>query len=242
MSTDTFKREMEDPVAGPPPKPDGQDPAPDTFRATGGETPKLGAFKPPPDAADMASLFIDTGLDDPLAETAYHSIPIGKPRDFFRVVPDLRYRQRCSIYTLKIEGQVEEQHYIVDEPMRGLVPEAKLCIVATCIYRNGAIRLWPLKVPREGEKDQAAWISARAAAREGMSKWVKLLWLGGQYQWRPAAPGYAEEPDCSKLPPYWQLIRLGFGEHGVMRDEGHPVYREHVLGAAKSQSGDGPDL
>jgi hypothetical protein len=53
---------------------------------------------------------------------------------------------------LKIEGQVEEHSYIVAESMRDLVPEAKLCLVTTCIYRNGAPRLWLLKLGRKARK------------------------------------------------------------------------------------------
>lgn len=246
MSDETFRNEPENSPTGgvqPPAPPRGKKPngeAPE--EPASGKGAKAKAYKPPPDAADLADLFVDTGQGDPLTETTVHGIAIDKPKDFFRVHPDPAYRKQCFVYTLKIEGQVEEHHYIIAESMRDLVPEAKLCLVTTCIYRNGAVRLWLLKLPREGEKDQMAWSTARAAAREALTKWTKLVWVGSKYDTRTASPGYAEDPDLTKIPPYERLVELGFGAHGVMRDESHPVYRDHIIGAAPSKSDDGLEL
>ena len=141
---------------------------------------KAEPYKPPADASDLSDLFVDTGQGDPLTETTIYGIPVDKPKDFFRVHPDPAYRKRCLIYTHKVEGQIEERHYIVAEAMRDKVPEAKLCLLATCIYRNGALRLWPLKLPQEGEKDQLAWSTARAIAKKALTTWTKLVWLGSK--------------------------------------------------------------
>jgi hypothetical protein len=225
-----------------PPKPNGEalsEPSPDAApKPASGKEAKAKAYKPPADAADMASLFVDTGQGDPLTEAVTNQVTVGKPKDFFRVHPDLAYRQRCFVYTLKVEGQVEEQNFIVDEPMRGLVPEARLCLVTTYVYRDGTTRLWLLWLPREGEKDYTAWASARAAAKDALAKWTKIVWLRSKYDAREAQPGYAPEPDWTKLPSFERLIELAFGAHGVMRDETHPVYRDHVIGAAKKSTGD----
>jgi hypothetical protein len=199
-------------------------------------------YKPPADAADLSDLFVDTGQGDPLTETVIHAIPVDKPKDFFRVHPDPAYRKRCFIYTLKIEVQVEEHHYIVAEAMRHLVPEAKLCLLTTCIYRNGAVRLWPLKLPKEGEKDQISWSTARAAAKDALTQWTKLVWVGSKYDTRAAQEGYAGDPDITKLPTFERLVELALGEHGVMRDESHSVYRDHIVGAAKKPSNDDFEL
>lgn len=43
---------------------------------------------------------------------------------------------------------------------------------------------------------------------------------------RDAQPGYAPDPDFSKLPPFNELVRLAFGEQGIIRDKSHPIYRE----------------
>jgi hypothetical protein len=218
--------------------PEGDAPPPDAVAEPAGQKAKAKAYKPPADAADLSGLFVDTEQGDPLTETIIHAIAVDKPKDFFRVHPDPSYRRRCYVYTLKIEGQVEEHNYIVAEPMRDMVPEAKLCLVTTCIYRNGTLRLWLLKLPREGEKDQMAWSTARVAARDALTKWTKIVWVGSKYDTRSALEGYAPDPDVSKIPPFERLVELAFGTHGVIRDESHPVYREQILGAAKEDSGD----
>jgi hypothetical protein len=200
------------------------------------------AYKPPADAADLAGLFVDTGQGDPLADVAIHAIPIDKPRDFFRVHPDPAYRQRCYIYTHKIEGQIEERHYVVTDTMLDNVPEAKLSVLVTCIYRDGSLRLWPIKLPQDGGKDQKAWQTARAAAKLAISKWIKLRWSGSVYDTRDARPGYAPDPDLSKIPPYARLISLALGTDGAMRDENHPVYLDHIAGAPPKKSDDDLDL
>ena len=255
MSDDTLNPGPEDLPEGrvPPPvtpnaKGNGEDPNPPEAKARkplNGEDDaqpireeKAKAYKPPTDAADLSDLFVDTEQGDPLTETIIHGIAVDKPKDFFRTHPNPAYRRRCYVYTLKIEGQVEEHNYIVAEPMRDLVPEAKLCLVTTCIYRNGTLRLWLLKLPREGEKDQMAWSTARAAARDGLTKWTKIVWVGSKYDTRSALEGYAPDPDLSKVPPFERLVELAFGAHGIIRSEDHLVYREQILGAAAKPSDD----
>jgi hypothetical protein len=81
-------------------------------------------------------------------------------------------------------------------------------------------------MPRDGQHDNDAWSSARAAARAGIDKWTKLVWSSRAYVTREAKPGYAPDPDWSKVPSWDELIQLGFGEDGIIRDESHPVYRD----------------
>ena len=207
------------------------------------EKPKLEVVTTlPDDASDMSDLWLDPALGDGLTDTLWHSVPVGKPRDFFRVHPSADYRRRTEIYTHKPEGQIEEQHFIVAEPMRGRIEEARPATIVTCIYRDGSPRLWVLKFPKEGEKDNEAWTSARAAARDGMKGWVRIVWVRRTYKVKPAQPGYAPDPDWSKLPTFDQLITLAFGQHGIIRDTNHPVYRDLIGEAAKRADDDGTDL
>ena len=131
-------------------------------------TAKLEIVTPSPtpnDALDIEALWLDPALGDGLTDTSWHSIPVGKPRDFFRVHPDPDFRRRTEIYAHKTEGQIDTQFYILGPEMRGRLEEARPCVLVTCIYRDGSPRLWPLMFPRDGEKDNTAWSSARAAAR-----------------------------------------------------------------------------
>jgi hypothetical protein len=194
------------------------------------------------DAADIESLWLDPKLGDGIVNSTYHSITVGKPKDFFRTVPDPSYRRRGQIYIHKVEGIIDEQTFIIAPNMQGEIEEAKPCTLVTVVNRDGTPRLWVIKFPREGEHDNEAWVSARSAAKVGMDKWIKLVWEGRSYKTRDAMPGYAPDPDFSKLPPFDELVRLAFGENGIIRDRNHPIYRELFGAPPKRETDNGDDL
>jgi hypothetical protein len=181
------------------------------------------------DADDIESLWSSPSITDDLAVTALHTVPVGKPKDFFRVVADPTYRRRVDeLYLHKPEDVIEREYYIVSKSMRGRIEAARPALIVTVIYRTGTPRLWPIFSPRPGEKDFPAWASARVAARIAMERWVKLVWMGGAYQTREALPGYAPEPDgfIKRLPPFNELVRLAFGTSNIVRADTHPIYRD----------------
>jgi hypothetical protein len=181
---------------------------------------------PPGDTADIDELWVDPGLGDGITTTSFHTVAIGKPKDFFRTHPLKDYRRRTEFYVHKPEGAIDEQYFIVAPSMRGKIVEARPCVLIAVIYRDGTPRLWPVPFPRAGERDNDAWKSARMAARAGIDRWVKLLWMRRAYTTREAAHGYAPDPAWDRLPPFNELVRQAFGEGGVIRDENHPIYRE----------------
>lgn len=198
----------------------------------------------PADAQDFNSLWVDPGLGDGITDVRHHAVPVGKPKDFFRTHPDAAYRHRTEIYTHKPEGAIDEQHYIIAPAMKGLIEEARPCTLVTVIYRDGSLRLWPIKFPKDGEKDNDAWHTARVAANAGITRWTKLVWVRRAYKTRDALPGYAPDPDYSSLPSFKELVKLAFGEYEVIRDKAHPIYRE-LFGAAPDQAAsddDGDDI
>jgi len=204
--------------------------------------PKLELVPPPGDALDLAELWLDPALGDGLVDVRFHEVPIGKPKTFFRVNPDPAYRQLTEIYVHKVEGQIDEQYFIIAAPMRGRIVEAQRCSLVTVVYRDGSPRLWPLKLPKDGERDNEAWSSARKAARIAMDKWVKLIWQRRAYLTRDALSGYAPDPDWTKLPPFNELVRLAFGEYGIIRDDNHPIARELFGAPSKNPDDDADDL
>jgi hypothetical protein len=178
------------------------------------------------DLKDFAALWKDPGLGDGITTGGFHSIPVGKPKDFFRAHSSADYRRRTEIYEHKPEGAIDSQTYIVHPAMQGRISEARPCTLVCVVYRDGSPRLWPIKHPRDGEKDNDAWGSARAACRRSLTQWVRLIWVRRSYQTRDALPGYAPDPDFGKLPSFDELVDLGFGVHGIIRNTDHPICRE----------------
>jgi hypothetical protein len=177
------------------------------------------------DADDLADLWEDDGLGDPLAADHVHHIPVDPPRDFFRSCPDRKYRKKTWVYVHKSENTVGKQYFIVTKSMRDKIPEARPCTLLTVVDRVGAPRIWPLMLPRPGESDNTAWVTARDVARDGFTRWTKLIWQSRQFISRFADNGYAPDPDWTRLPPFAELIRTAFGPDGVIRDERNRAYR-----------------
>ena len=192
---------------------------------------------PVKDASDYANLWTDTGIGDGLTSNHLTTVAIGKPKDFFRKVPTDGYSRRTEIYINKVDGVIEETPYIIAPPLHGRIIEAKPCWLHTVVDRNGTPRLWPIMNPREGDRDNEAWISARTAARVSIDRLVKIIWVSRSYTMREALEGYAPDPDFTKLPPFDELVQLAFGAHGVIRDTAHPMYRA-LFGMPKSVDAD----
>ena len=76
-------------------------------------------------------------------------MPVGKPKDFFRTVPDPAYRRRTEIYTHKPEGVIDETHYIIAPSMHGRSERREPCTLVTVVYRDGSPRLVADQVPAE---------------------------------------------------------------------------------------------
>ena len=197
--------------------------------------PKLEEVQPatPSDAKDIEALWLDPGLGDGITDTHQDKIPIGKPRNFFRVHPEKQFRRRTEIYVHKPEGAIEDEYYIIAPTMRGKIQEARSSVIVPCIYRDGSLRLWPIPFPRSGEKDNSAWVSGRKAARAAIEKWIRLMWVAKSYEWREALKGYAPEPDWSKVPSLNEMLKLAVGPNGIIRDENHPIYRDLMGAPAK---------
>jgi hypothetical protein len=207
------------------------------------EKPRLEivASPTPSDAFDIEALWLDPALGDGLTDTTWHSIPVGKPKNYFRVHPNVGFRRRTEIYAHKPEEAIDTQFFILGPEMRGRLEEARPCILVTCVYRDGSPRIWPIMFPRGGEKDNTAWTTARAAARTAIDKWVMLVWSKKAYATRDALPGYAPDPDWKKLPPFNDLVKAAFGPHGVIQDTTHPIYRE-LMGAPSTVNTDDDGL
>jgi hypothetical protein len=71
-----------------------------------------------------------------------------------------------------------------------------------------------------------------------MEKWIKVVWAKKKYNSRDAKPGYAPDPDWSKLPTFDGLVITAFGKHYIIKDDKHPVYRDAEGEAPKKTDDD----
>ena len=74
-----------------------------------------------------------------------------------------------------------------------------------------------------------------------MDGFVKLEWIRKRYITHDAKPGYAPEPDWKKVPSLDELIKIAFGEYGIINDANHPVFRD-AEGEAPADKDNGADL
>ena len=74
-------------------------------------------------------------MGDGIVNVTYHTVPVGKPKFFFRTVKDPAYRRRTEIVTIKQDGVIDEQNYIVAPTMRGQIVEAYPCTIVTIVDR-----------------------------------------------------------------------------------------------------------
>jgi hypothetical protein len=158
------------------------------------EKPALALVKPPSDAADLTDLWLDPALGDGLTDTCFHNIPVGKPKDFFRVHPGPDWRRRAEIYTHKPEGQIEEQNFIIAKPMLGRIEEARTCTLDHgCAHGPASHGAGP-----KGCLDGAA---------EGVLETHRAIWRVNRARIRRAdlVFAYINETDC-----FGTLIELGY--------------------------------
>jgi hypothetical protein len=97
----------------------------------------------PADTEDLNSLWIDPKLGDGITSTSFHTVPVGRPRDFFRTHPSADYRRRTEIYVHKPEGAIDEQWFIIAPSMRGYGRSASrgmASAITTRGYRPGPPR------------------------------------------------------------------------------------------------------
>ena len=124
---------------------------PDTEQSVPANVTPLREVKRVADAADIESLWLDPKLGDGIVNSTFTASPSASRRTTSARVPDPAYRRRCEIYIHKVEGVVDEQHYILAPNMRGRIDEAMPCTLVTVVYRDGTPRLWVIKFPKDGE-------------------------------------------------------------------------------------------
>jgi hypothetical protein len=146
------------------------------------------------------------------------SVPVNK--QWVRVHPDASYRLDVAIIEMK-----EDNHMYVVEP--SLVPElaAEVSFVTlfTAITREGNLFLWPVKLPDPEGRPNSWNESAREAASEAITSWVRVqanMGIGAYEYW--VAPGDLAQPKFPDL-SFSELLSIAFKGDRFIDTLDHPL-------------------
>ena len=127
-----------------------------------------------PDPFDPANLRVDPSASETFGvKKTLTTVPVGKPgkQDFFRTHPDPEYRLSAAVIEMKDDR--DGFYLLTPEVDRELPDESRRVTLHLVINRQGAIRLWPLKVPNPDWPN--TWhVSAVEGAELSMKQWVRL--------------------------------------------------------------------
>jgi hypothetical protein len=175
---------------------------------------------------DPASLRISqdflsvTGTEKLVVATA-----VGRPnpQEFVRVHPDENFRLMPAAI---IEVKEDREVYLVDPSLADVLnEEINLVCLFTTINRQGAVSLWPVKLPKADGPANNWHSSAMAAAQEAMNAWVRVkanLSAGAYDVFR--AKGQIPEPQWPNV-NFQRLLELAFKDDRIIRDLNHSVVR-----------------
>jgi hypothetical protein len=172
---------------------------------------------------DLSALRLDdTNLTVGVSEVLAH-VPVRKPNrhEFVRVHPDPDYALPTTVLT----DRVERESYLVAPAMWGLLAdEARPMLLVPAITRQGAIIIWPLRLPGEDGRYDTWAETAHAAAELAKEQWVRLqpnMALGAYRTYR--AEGQLSDPDWPDR-PFGEILEIAFRDR-VIKSDDHPVVR-----------------
>ena len=174
---------------------------------------------------DLDSLRLSTDLLGSTVMTAnLAKVKCEKPgnQTFIRSHPDVHG------HYLMFERREESgtRHYLVDPQVAEMEEDARPILLQAYIARNGAISLWPLKLPPE-DGNTNSWTDSAHTAREASFKdWIRIKSNRSisQYSWTVAT--FDLTPAWPKDLTLKSLIDRAFDETHIIRDAEHFVVQE----------------
>jgi len=128
-----------------------------------------------PDPFSPESLRLPQDFDESVVTNHLVTVPLGKPKrqTWFRVSPDPNYRlERVGLIALKEENEF----YLISGAMAlELDREYEPYTLYTVVSRQGAVSLWPIRLPGSDGKGNVWWDSAHTAAAMAMKEWTRIF-------------------------------------------------------------------
>jgi hypothetical protein len=170
------------------------------------------AATPVPDPFDLANLRLDQNFAETVGvKKLLKTLQVRKPgrQDFIRVHPDPTYRDNVAV----IDYKVDREFYVVTPAVAKELPgEITAVTIFLAVDRQGVPFLWPVRLPSPDGKDLDWYRSAREAAAEAMTHWVRVTsnMKAGAYDVF-VAESVTAEPSWPEF-TFQELIRIAFKE------------------------------
>jgi hypothetical protein len=124
---------------------------------------------------------------------------------------------------------IEEMNatYLVEPRLAvGLTREISFVTMAACINVGGSVFLWPIPAPENGRRQNSWHKTAREASKLALEQWVRMVpdMDVGCYAVYVGADDLATV-EWPKGKTFRDLLKLGFGDEGVIRDKNHPLLK-----------------
>jgi uncharacterized protein YbdZ (MbtH family) len=178
------------------------------------------------DPFDLASLRLGQNFNETVGvKKLLRTVPVRKPskQDFVRVHPDPAYRENFAVIELK-EDRGEEYLVAGGGLAAELAPEIVNKTLFTMINRQNVVSLWPVRLPGPDGKEMDWHRSAREAAEEAMTKWLRVtanMSLGAYDM--IVAEGITSQPVWPEV-SFQELIRIAFKDR-LITSLDHPVIK-----------------
>ena len=126
---------------------------------------------------DLAALRLDQNFESIIGvQQVLTSVRARKPnnQEWFRVHPSKDMRLQSTVLRLKEEGE----DYLIHRDLReALWDEIQPVMIFTAINRDGAVFIWPVRLPRgDGRTDQFMETDL-VAAKKAEQKWTRRQWI-----------------------------------------------------------------
>lgn len=182
--------------------------------------------KPAANPFDPASLRLNQNfLSAAGTEKLIVDTPVRRPngQEFVRVHPEEGYR---LVPAAIIEVKEDREVYLVDPSLADVLnEELHLVGLFTTISKQGAVFLWPVKLPKADGRANSWHTSAMAGAQEAMQAWVRVKanMAAGAYDVFKAK-GEIPEPQWPNV-TFARLLELAFKDDRIIRDLNHAVIK-----------------
>ena len=179
----------------------------------------------PPDPFSPESLNLGQDFDEmSSAKKELLTLRVRKPgkREFFRVHPDAAYRKNILLIDDKEGG---ETYYVVGHLRAQIPDECDPYTLYACVSRQQDDPfLWPVRIPKQDDRHNEWWASAREGAELGIKKWVRITASMAQGYYTVRTSEDESKPNWPTQ-SYEDLLRIAFKGGRVIDTLGHPYIR-----------------